>query len=424
MKLKNILFVAVGISILAASCKSDDYDDGTSPLSNAAYIDAAETTTETRVTFKKTVETLDRSFAIKFVKPVSADMTASFVVDEDAVTAYNRRNATQYGLLPEKYYTLSAMTAKIEAGRSVSEDVTIHFKDLESLDIDQTYLFPISLTGNSAGIGLLKGSETVYYLVKRSSAITTAADLTGCYMWIPSFETDAGKAAVNGLTALTFEAIVNITEFTGDSGISTVMGIEQYCLMRFGDTGFPRQQLQTQIGGKTGGKFPEADQSKSLQPGEWYHLAMTWDLQTTELKFYINGQLQSAGNMAWTTEDGSATIDLALTGESAYRFFIGYSYNPDRPLNGMISQVRIWSVARSQEDIFRDMYDVSDPETKPELRAYWKFDEGTGDTVKDWSQYGNDAACLTGTNNFENGERTAGTLKWNNSIEIPQLNLQ
>ena len=149
---------------------------------------------------------------------------------------------------------------------------------------------------------------------------------------------------------------------------------------------------------------------------------MTWDLQTTELKFYVNGQLQSSGNAIYATEDGAGSIDLAQPSPTAYRFFIGYSYAPGRLLNGLISQVRVWSVARSQEDIFRDMYDVDAPETKPELRAWWKFDEGTGNTVKDWSQYGNDAVCLTGTNNFEGGERTEGTLKWNNSIEIPQLN--
>lgn len=177
-----------------------------------------------------------------------------------------------------------------------------------------------------------------------------------------------------------------------------------------------------QIGGKAGGKFPEADESKVLQPGEWYHIAMTWDLQTTDFRIYVNGQLQSSANATWQPDDGSSTIDLALSGESAYRFLIGYSYNPDRPLNGMISQVRIWSVARTQEEIFRDMYDVESPETKPELRAYWKFDEGSGNTVKDWSQYGNDAVCLDGTNNMEEGERTEGTLRWNNSIEIPQLN--
>ena len=234
-------------------------------------------------------------------------------------------------------------------------------------------------------------------------------------MWIPSYETEAGRAALNGLSALTYEALVNVHDFAGDAGISTVMGAEQHCLVRFGDTGFPRQQLQTQCGG---GKFPEADKSKELQAGEWYHVAMTWDLAAAKICFYVNGRLQSEGTMPYD----NATIDLARAEKDAYRFLIGYSYNTGRILNGLISQVRVWAVARTQQEIWRDMYDVEDPESKPELRAWWKFDEGQGNIVKDWSQYHNDAVCLDGKNEFENGDRNEGTLKWDNSIEIPQLN--
>ena len=269
MKLKNIMLLAAGIiGLLATGCKSDDYDDGSTPLDNAAYIDAAEVAPETRVTFKKTVETLDRTFAVKLISPAPADMATTLAVDAAALASYNRRHETNYTILPEKYYELSTMTPAISAGKSVSETVTIHFMGLDELEIDQTHLLPISLTGTSSGLGLLHGSETLYYLVRRSSAITTAADLTGSYMWIPGFETDEGRQVVNGLTALTFEAIVNINEFASDSEISTIMGVEQHCLLRLGDAGFPRQQLQTQIGGKSGSKFPEANASKALQAGE------------------------------------------------------------------------------------------------------------------------------------------------------------
>lgn len=422
MKRKNIYITLAGLLLLATGCKSDDYADGTSPVANAVLIDAAKTSPDTRVTFKKTISELDREFKAVFTSPVKELTKVNFAVDAEAVAAYNLRHGTDYKLLDKAHYEFSVLTAQVEAGKNESQPLTVHFKDLEALDIDLTALLPISITGTSTGIGFLDGSQTVYYLVRRSSAITTAANLTDGYLWIPSYDTEAGKVAINKLTALTFEAIINVNEFSKDASISSVMGVEQYCLLRIGDTSFPRQQLQTQIGGT---KFPEADKSKELQPGEWYHLAMTWDLTTTELKFYVNGQLQSSGNAAWKTEAGSGVIDLAIGGPdapNARRFMIGYSYDPTRPLNGLISQVRIWSVARTQEEIFRDMYDVAAPETKPELRAYWKFDEGTGNVVKDWSQYGNDAVCLEGKNDFEKGDRKEGMLKWDNSIEIPQLN--
>lgn len=423
MKLNQSYIALAGLFLICTGCKSDDYADGSTPLGNAVYADAATTAPETRVTFKKTVSELDRQIKAVFISPVKAATTVRFAVDADAVADYNRRKGTDYALLDKAHYELSAATAEVEAGKNESQPLTVHFKGLEELEIDQTSLLPVTVSAE--GMGQLEGSQTVYYLVKRSSAITTAANLTDGYLWVPSFETDEGKKAVNGLTALTLEILVNVNEFSEDAEISSLMGVEQYCQVRFGDTGFPRQQLQTQIGGTAGTKFPEADASKELQAGEWYHIAMTWDLTTTELKFYVNGTLQSAGNATWKTEAGSGVIDLALGGPAApnaRRFFVGYSYDPHRPLNGLVSQVRIWSVARSQEEIWRDMYDVENPESKPELRAYWKCDEGQGNTVKDWSQYGNDLVCLDGANDFEKGERNEGTLKWDNSIEIPQLN--
>lgn len=415
MKNKTIFIVLTAFVLLLAACKSDDYADGTTPLENKVYIDAAATTPETRVTFKKTVSKLDREFKTVFISPVNAPTQVRLSVDAEAVASYNRRFGTSYALLDKAYYEFSTTQAEVEAGKSESQPVVIHFKGLDELDIDLTALLPVTITGTSSGIGVLDGSQTVYYLVRRSSAITTAANLTDCYLWVPTFEDDQGRAAVNGLEALTYEAIVNINDFTGDAGISSVMGVEQHCLLRLGDTGFPRQQLQTQIGGS---KFPEANKSKELQAGEWYHVALTWDIATAQIRMYLNGQLQSSGTLSYD----KPTIDLARTEAAAYRFLIGYSYNTGRILNGMISQVRVWSVVRTREEIFRDMYDVEEPGTKPELRAYWKFDEGSGNTVKDWSQYGNDAVCLAGDNDFEAGDRKEGTLKWNNSVEIPQLN--
>ena len=74
-----------------------------------------------------------------------------------------------------------------------------------------------------------------------------------------------------------------------------------------------------------------------------------------------------------------------------------------------------------KNNFFYSLHNISSVQNRNQ-NLLEKYMLETGNTVKDWSQYGNDAVCLTGTNNFEGGERTEGTLKWNNSIEIPQLN--
>ena len=174
-----------------------------------------------------------------------------------------------------------------------------------------------------------------------------------------------------------------------------------------------RDRLQVDGSGVSLGKFPEKNKGKLLSLEEWYHVAFTYDLETGIACIYLNGQLQSQTQVAPTVK----VINLGLRAidpdpeTDARQFFIGYSYDAFRQLCGDISEVRVWSVARTQADIWRDMYDVENPAEKPELRAYWKFNEGTGNIIKDWSQYGNDAVAHT-------------DLKWNTSVEIPQLNKQ
>ena len=53
------------------------------------------------------------------------------------------------------------------------------------------------------------------------------------------------------------------------------------------------------------------------------------------------------------------------------------------------------------------MYEIADPETVPELIGYWKFDEGQGNVINDYSRYGND-----GVSELD--------LEWPSGIEIPK----
>jgi len=432
MKLKtHMICAALAVAALAPGCKSDDYSDGSTPLANTAYIGAAEITPTAPVTFKRTVTDLDREFTVKLVSPAPPETWVDFCIDADAVAAYNRRHGTDCGLLDAAHYDFAQRSVHIASGKVESDPVAIRFKGLDQLEINTTYLLPVTLTAASNGIGLLHGSETLYYLVKRSSAITTAADLTDCYMWVPSFETEAGQAPIMGLKAMTYEILVNIPEYVtylpqvSTVNVTSVMGVEQHCLLRIGDAGYPRQQIQLQVGDVhfPSGGIDNVIPALTVDPGEWHHIAFTWDLETERACIYVNGQPAYEGRIAW--DDTTFDIGQVSKGgveDKAYRFLIGYSYNPFRPLNGMVSEARIWSVARTREEIFRDMYEIADPASLPELRAYWKFNDTAGNTVKDHSQYGNDAVCLVGTNSMENGERKEGTLKWNNAIEIPMLN--
>lgn len=113
----------------------------------------------------------------------------------------------------------------------------------------------------------------------------------------------------------------------------------------------------------------------SIEMGEWTHVAVVWD--ASGARFYINGVL-----------DGS--VPTSGTGESTNWVSIGQE-NSTRRYNGMIDDVRVWNVARTEQEIRESM-------TKPlrgdesGLVGYWKFDERSGGTAFDSSPSGNNGS--------------------------------
>jgi hypothetical protein len=133
---------------------------------------------------------------------------------------------------------------------------------------------------------------------------------------------------------------------------------------------------------------------------------------TPDDKNAINLAMRALYNLWETTPEGQRQgyEDLGYnTYQSAYQFLLGRSYNDDRPLNGKMAEARVWSVARTEEQIYANMYNVENPQDDPTLIGYWKFNEGSGDTIKDHSQYGNDG-------------KAKYSLIWPTGVEIPVIN--
>ena len=443
-----LLLACIGMVAVQTACTNYDADDH--KFGNVVYLDVAETSEVQAATIKNTLDVFDRTFAATLAYPSDQDVTLSVTVDPSLVERYNARYGTAWPMLDAKYYALSAETATIAAGKTTSETLTLRLQNLlgegaeqtGALPLDETYLVPVTIAQSS--VPTLPTSSTVYYVVKRSSNITVAAQLgEGNWINFPTLDTyGTNSQAWNGLTAVTYEALIYIDQFatstvtsdgnTNAVNISSVMGVEQYLLLRIGDTNFERQQLQFDGSGAGSqfGKFPESDATKTLSAGQWYHVACTYDQAARRVCVYVNGELQSEGTeMGLTSMSEDTRINLAMRAlydyylvnptpdnekkyggfDDAYQFFIGRSYDDYRPLNGKIAEVRVWSVARTQQQIWENMYEIADPASDPTLLGYWKFNEGAGNTVRDYSMYGNDGVAET-------------DIVWPDGIEIPKIN--
>lgn len=446
-----MLFVLLGALTACERYDADDHKFG-----NVVYLNVSQTSPVQLATFSNNRPTYDCTLQAALTYPAGQDVRVSLEVDPSLVAAYNARYGTAWPMLDEKYYTLSAPETTIAAGRTVSDPVTLQLRELMgegeeqtgALPLDETYLVPIRISG--ASLDVMRGSDVAYFVVKRSSAITVAAQLgEGNWINFPTLDKyGTNSSAWNGLTAMTYEALIYIDQFatstvtsdgnTNKVSISSVMGVEQYLLLRIGDTNFERQQLQFDGsgGGSNFGKFPSSDATKCLSTGRWYHVACTYDQTTQTVRIYVDGKIQSEEtgvgiaipskknqiNLAmralydlWNTtpDDQKSQYETEDTGYNslgdAYQFFIGKSYDEYRPLNGKIAEARVWSVARTPEQIWENMYDIENPADDPTLLGYWKFNEGAGNTVKDYSMYGNDGVAET-------------DIVWPTGIEIPKIN--
>ena len=425
--MRNFNFI-IRIAVLALLVSCNRFEPVDHVFDNCAYLDVSATSQTQAATFGNRVSSLEKHLCVALSYPSDKDVKATISVDASLTDAFNHRYGTDYQLLPEAYLDFSPVSVTIEAGKVNSEKVSIGFKNLMgqgedqtgAMETDKTYLLPVRLS--SEDISTMDGSSVAYYLVKRSSAITVAAQLTDNWIEFPLMDTPGEVAdAYNGLTALTYEALVNVDRFDLDNkdgvcNISTVMGVEQYLLLRIGDANFERQCLQFDGSGNGSqfGKLPsKSDPAKKLYSGSWYHVACTYDQNERVARIYVNAKLidevKEAG-VAGPTADNKITLAMRALGmPEAYQFFIGKSYNDFRPLQGKIAEARVWRVARTGDEIWKNMYRIENPKDQKDLIGYWKFNDGEGNVVKDYSWVGNHGKAV-------------GDIIWPDGIEIHEIN--
>lgn len=425
--MRNFNFI-IRIAVLSLLVSCNRFEPVDHVFDNCAYLDVSATSQTQAATFGNRVGSLEKHLCVALSYPSDKDVKATISVDASLTDAFNHRYGTDYQLLPDAYLDFSPVSVTIEAGKVNSEKVSIGFKNLMgqgedqtgAMEMDKTYLLPVRLS--SEDISTMDGSSVAYYLVKRSSAITVAAQLTDNWIEFPLMDTPGEVAdAYNGLTALTYEALVNVDRFDLDNkdgvcNISTVMGVEQYLLLRIGDANFERQCLQFDGSGNGSqfGKLPsKSDPAKKLYSGSWYHVACTYDQNERVARIYVNAKLidevKEAG-VAGPTADNKITLAMRALGmPEAYQFFIGKSYNDFRPLQGKIAEARVWRVARTGDEIWKNMYRIENPKDQKDLIGYWKFNDGEGNVVKDYSWVGNHGKAV-------------GDIIWPDGIEIHEIN--
>lgn len=369
MKTKYKIWCAAMLSILFINaCKKDEAVD-------ALYITGTEVNPVTIMTAEEGIIS-KIGLSITSSTQVTSEVTADFKADPGLVAAYNRTHGKNYLPVQEGDYELLGSTVTIGKGNNVSNAIEFRVKTIKNFKPGSSYMMAVTVTNSTGGLKILESSRTIYYVVK-PVVIQAVASLSGSTAFKPDFS-ESNSKNLTSLSTVTIEARIFVNKFQASSPfISSVMGIEEHFLLRFGDVTIKPNQIQ-----RAGGIALTAPQE--FGTGTWYHVALVHDVSTTRL--YINGVL------AASIADGNNINILQPLGGGAYStgFLIGTSAG-GRYLDGMISEARLWTRALSQTEILDGMCGV-DP-TSSGLEAYWKFNEGTGNVATDLSGHGHHATA-------------------------------
>lgn len=352
-------------------CKHDD--EAEHHFDNKLYITSESVTSDLLIKDGVTSET--RSIAMRLAMPADQNIAVIFEARPDLTAQYNLIYKDNAEALPAEYYALPETPAIIRAGEITGEEIPVEFIGIDRLDNQRRYVLPVSIA-SADGIDVLESRRTVYFVIKGAALINVVADISKMYFQV-NFSGEA-YGAMSYARVVTVEALLRSNDWkdgrTNNDVISTVFGKEGHFLIRIGDADRPANQLQVVC--PDGSKWPAANAVDGLPVGEWVHVAIVYDATTGERIYYRNGQVVAS--------DMGAVRPLNITSNC----YIGTSYNHERWLPGEISELRVWKCQRTAEEIASNPYRVN-PESE-NLVAYWKFNEGSGQTVYDVTGHGSD----------------------------------
>ena len=375
MKMIKYGVIALAAAFALASCQTEKEALAEHHFENKLYINTQTVSEE--LLFKPGVADVVRTLNIATALKAEQELSGVLVADPSLLRAFqNEYNMPGAVALPLSCCSIDNPELTILKGSNSSAPANITFSNLGSLNRNLVYVMPIALK-NVTDINIIASKTVVYYVFKGASLINVVCNFT---------ENRAGASEWK-----TPEKFTNMTQFTAEvlvrqnvAGklISTLMGVEGHYLLRIGDAGVPDTQLQ--IASST--NRTHSDMTFTL--GKWTHVACVFNNGYTTV--YFDGKKvldnQSAGRSSVTW--GAYGNDKGETTGKRY-FWLSYSYESIRYLDGEMSEVRIWDHCLTEEEINADDHFYTVDPASEGLIAYWKLDDGEGTLLKDSSPNGN-----------------------------------
>lgn len=371
--MKKVIFFILcllGIFIFLSSCtEKNDNDLGLSR--NKLFIASDRPVEHIKFKSSPVEQTIAKPLSIGVAVEASKTIIARFRVNLDLINKFkeNHPDLNHLCAFPIDQVVIEDEIAVIKKGSVTSTPTLIHFGEINNLDPYKEYVLPVQADIIS-GVEPIGSVPIIYYVFERGALIDVVPNIA-----LNDFPI-VWKNDVSNLKTITVEALINATSWDGipnlKNPISTIFGVENIFLLRVGDDGRRSNEMFLTVGKDD--KWPRSYYVEGLPTNQWVHIAIVWDAQTGDRIMYHDGVEKQ--------RDKGAVGSIDLTENC----FVGGSAGVYRWFNGAVSEMRIWNKHRTQEEIINNKYSI-EPSTEG-LLAYWKFNEGSGDEIKDYS--GND----------------------------------
>lgn len=366
---KHIFILALLSAGIAATGCSDDKAIWGNPL----YISSARVNADLLIDPNGTGE-ISRTIEVRTSQPAANDITVTLAARPEMAAEYNARFGDNARALPEKYYKLSGATSLVRKGAVMGESIEVTFTATNELDRNFRYVLPVTIT-DAGGAELLESKRTTYFVFKGSALINVVADISKIKFAVNW--TEKARAMATGMNAITIECLVRSSDWkTGNGyGLGSVFGTEGEFLVRMGDADRDNNQLQFVNSG--GSNWPSKAESPALPSNKWVHIAVVLNTADGTRVYYVDGTEVARDN-------GGRKSQFSIAGTQ----HIGYAYEDARYFPGEMSEMRIWNVERTAAQIKNGIYYIDPKTDNAGLVAYWKFNEGSGNIVRDHSGNG------------------------------------
>jgi hypothetical protein len=375
MKTKIFLTWILGIVLIAGCAEGDKFDFNKKVL----YVTGADV--DPLVKF--VVENTPAAYTVtaSATDKVTEKTTVTFAMDTSLVTVYNEANKTNYYPIPLSSIQIDGTQGVIEVGQAASSGITVRVVDTRDFKEGQIYMIPITIKSVQGGdMEVLNTSKTIYLRISRTVGFPSL-DISN-YNVNSNFIFPDNKAM--SITAgFTYEIKCYVDQWHAST--SPGYQISRLCsftskneqnssMLRFGEDGNTIDALQWIT--PAGGVFSNT----KFNTKQWYLISLVYD--GNKFVMYVDGvkDTELAGTVNASDETSFQRLELGMSWASTYR--------QRQRFLGRIAEVRAWTRALSASEIQMGICGV-DPATAG-LKAYWKFNEGSGYIFRDATNNGYD----------------------------------